>query len=157
MQRHHLGSGRRSVIPEDWSGHHRPALAGTRTATVALRRPGGTPGAFDPVTGTRPSTPFPAYYGLGISEPNARIQVLPSNDQVRLAGEQEISTLGYQVTLDHAIDGIQIDDLVTVTAVDDNGDQGLVGRELRVESIERGSLHWERRLLCSDNLETQGA
>lgn len=150
MQRHHNGSGRRVAIPVDWSAHHRPVLAGTRTATVTLRRPGGTPGAFDPVTGSYPSTPFAAYL-----ETEARIQVLPSNDQVRLAGEQEYSTLGYQVTLDHEATGVQLDDLVTVTAVDDNGDTDLVGRELTVESIERGSLHWERVLVCTDNLETQ--
>lgn len=152
MLRHHNGSGRRVAIPADWSAHHRPVLAGTRTATVTLRRPGGTPGAFDPVTGTRPNTPFPAYY-----TGSARVQVLPANDQVRLLGEQEVSTLGYQVSLDHEVTGIQLDDLLTVTAVDDNGDDDLVGRELTVESIERGSLHWERRLLCTDDLETQEA
>lgn len=152
MQRHHTGSGRRTVITPDWSAHHRPILDGTRTATVALRRPGGTPGAFDPATGTYPSTPFPAYY----TGP-ARVQVLPANDQVRLLAEQQVSTLGYQVTLDYEVAGVQLDDLLAVTAVDDNGDDDLVGRDLTVESIERGSLHWERRLLCTDNLETQGA
>lgn len=152
MQRHHVGSGRRTVIPADWSAHHRGLLAGTRTATVTLRRPGGTPGAFDPNTGTSTSTPFAAYY----TGP-ARIQVLPSNDQVRMAGEQESSTLGYQVTLDHEVIGVQLDDLLTVTAVDDNGDDELVDRELTVQSIERGSLHWERRLLCTDDLETPEA
>lgn len=157
MQRHHNGSGRRTVITEDWSAHHRPILAGTRTATVTLRRPGGTPGSFDPVTGTTPVTPFPPYFGSLSDEPNARIQVLPANDQVRLAGQQEVSTLGYQVTLDHEVDGIQLEDILMVVAVDDNGDADLVDRGLIVQSIERGSLHWERRLLCTDNLETQEA
>lgn len=151
MLRHHNGSGRRVAIPEDWSDHHRPVLAGTHTATVTLRRPGGTPGAFNPTTGTYPSTPFTAYYTGA-----ARVQILNPAEQERLAGEQEVSTLRYSVTLDHEVTGVQLDDLCRVTVVDDNGDTELVGRDLVVESIERGSLHWERRLVCTDNLETQG-
>lgn len=153
MQRHHNGSGRRVVIPADWSAHHRPVLAGTHTATVTLRRPGGTPGAFNPTTGAFPVTPFAAYY----SGP-ARVQKL-APEQTRLAGEQQVSTLGYAVMLDHTLEDIptavQLDDLCQVTEVDDNGDETLVGRDLVVGAIERGSLHWERRLLCTDNLETQ--
>ena len=161
MQRHHNGSGRRTVITEDWSAHHRPVMAGTHTATVSLRRPGGTPGVFDPVTGTFPSTPFAAYY----TGP-ARVQKLSLGgaEQIRLAGDQEVSTLGYAVMLDHTLEdtetfgtAVQLDDVCQVTEVDDNGDETLVGRELIVGAIERGSLHWERRLLCTDNLETQEA
>jgi hypothetical protein len=152
MQRHHTGSGRRTVIPADWSAHHRPVLAGTRGATVTLRRQGGTQGEFDDETGTYPNVPHAPYF----TGP-ARIQLPSSEEQVRLAGEQEVSTIGYAVMLDHAVTGVQLDDLVTVTGVDDNGDEWLVGREFSVESIESGSLHWERRLLCSHNLETQEA
>lgn len=152
MQRHHNGSGRRTIITAAWSAHHRPIVAGTRTATVTLRRPGGTPGAFDPVTGTRPSTPFPPYYTGA-----ARVQVLPAAEQDQLTGEQEVSTLGYAVTLDHEVAGVQVDDLCTVITVDDNGDAELIGRALVVEAIQRGSLHWERRLLCTDDMETQEA
>lgn len=157
MQRHHIGSGRRRVIPTDWSAHHRPLLTGTRDATVTLRRPGGTPGEFNEATGTYPSVPFPAYFGLGATEANARIQVLSVGDQERLAAEQQVTTLGYAVMIDHAVDGMQLNDVVTVTAMDNNGDPWLVGREMSVEAIEGGSLHWERRLLCTDNLETQEA
>lgn len=151
MQHHHIGSGRRAVIPEDWSDHHRGVVAATHTATIALRRPGGTRGAFDDATGTWPITPFPSYYAGP-----ARVQVLDAGEQERTAGEQEISTLGYAVMLDHAVDGMQLEDLCTVTEVDDNGDPWLVGRALTVKAMETGSLHWERRLLCTDALETQG-
>lgn len=152
MQRHHVGSGRRAVIPEDWSAHHRGVVAETHTATITLRRPGGTRGAFDDATGTWAITPYPTYY-----DGPARVQVLDAGEQERVAGEQEISTLGYAVMLDHELVGMQLQDLVTVTAIDDNGDAWLVGRELTVTSIESGSLHWERRLLCTDNLETPEA
>lgn len=156
MQHHHNGSGRRVAIPADWSAHHRPVLAGTHTATVTLRRPGGTQGAFNPTTGSYPNTPFPAYY----TGP-ARVQILTPNETDRLSGEQQVSTLGYAVTLDHTLDdsltAVQIDDLCQVTEVDDNGDETLIDRDLVVYAIVRGSLHWERRLLVTDNLENQEA
>lgn len=152
MQRHHTGSGRRAVIPPDWSAHHRQVVDETHTATVTLRRPGGTRGAFDRASGTYPMTPNAVYF----TGP-ARIQVLADTAQVALVAEQESSSLRYAVMLDHAASGIQLDDLCTVTAVDDNGDASLVGRDLTVESIARGSLHWERRLICTDDLETPTA
>lgn len=157
MQRHHTGSGRRRVIPDDWSAHHRPVLAGTRDATIELRHPGGTQGAFNKATGKYDFAPNAAYYGLNATGPNARIQVLPGDEQERVAGEQEVTTLGYAVMLDHAVDGMQLGDVVRVAAMADNGDPWMVDRELTVTSIEGGSEHWERRLLCTDNLETPEA
>ena len=152
MQRHHTGSGRRRVIPDDWSAHHRPVANSTHGATVTLRRPGGTPGEFDPETGTYATEPYAPYF----TGP-ARVQVLSVGTAEQLAAEQQVSTLGYAVMLDHAVDDMQLTDLVAVTAVDGNGDPWLVGRVLTVASIEGGSLHWERRLVCTDNLETQEA
>lgn len=129
-------------------------LETTRTATVTLRAPGGTPGTFDPATGTRPSTPFGAYY-----TGTARIQSLAGTggEVDRLVAEQQVSTMDYAVTLNSAVTGVQLGHLVRITAVDDNGDTTLVGRDLTVEAVLRGSLHWERRLLCTDDLETQEA
>lgn len=149
MQRHHTGSGRRRVIPLDWSAHHRGILDDTRDATVTLRRPGGTGGTFNRTTGQYDGqTPNVAYYtGL------ARIQVLPAIQQETQAAEQELSTLAYAVMLDDAIGSIQLDDLVKVTAMDDNGDAALVGAELQVSAVEGGSLHWERRLIAVLDLE----
>lgn len=152
MLRHHVGSGRRAVIPADWSAHHRAVFDSTRDATVALRRPGGTQGSFDSGTGTWGNTPATPYF----TGP-ARIQVLSATEHAALAGEQEVSTLGYAVMLDHELIGVQIDDVLTVTGMDDNGDAELVGRSLSVDAVVRGSLHWERRLICTDTLETQEA
>lgn len=139
------------VIPEGWAAAHRPVVDATHGATISLRRPGGTPGTFDPETGTKPITPFDPYY----TGP-ARIQVLPALEQERVAGEQEITTLAYAVELTHDVTGMQLEDVLTVTAMDDNGDADLVARELTVRAFESGSLHWERRLICTLNLETQG-
>jgi hypothetical protein len=152
VRRHHTGSGRRSVIPADWSAHHRPAANSTHTATVQLRHAGGTRGEFDRETGTYAFTPHAPYY----SGP-ARIQLLPAETQEVEAAEQQVSLTRYGVMLDAEVTGFALEDLCKITAVDDNGDPWLVGREITVYAAEGGSLHWERRLLCRDNLETQEA
>jgi hypothetical protein len=151
MQNHHVGSGRRRVIPLDWSDHHRGLLDSTRDATVTLRRPGGSNSTFDPGTGTWTTTASAVYY----TGP-ARIQLASDNDLIAAAGEQDITTVRYAVMLDDTVTSVQIEDICTVTAMDDNGDPSLVGRNLTVEVVARGSLHWERRLICTDNIEVQG-
>lgn len=141
------------VIPAGWSAHHRPVVNDTFGATIAVRRPGGTPGEFDPETGQTTTTPHDAHYTGG-----ARIQVLPALDQERVTGDQEVTTLGYRVAVAHdaavePADGTSVVGcLVLVTAVDANGDASLVGRTLTVESLERGSLAWERDLIVTDRL-----
>lgn len=139
------------VIHLDWARHHRPVAAATHTATVAIRRPGGTPGVFDPDTGRTPVEPFTSHHSG-----TARIQVLTAAEQETLVGGQEVTTLGYRVTVDHdaatgAVD-FAVNDLVDVTAVDDNGDPTLVGRTLTVVAVARGSLAWERVLAATDDL-----
>lgn len=150
MDRHHTGSGRRPVVPPDWAAHHRPVSAGAMTATVEIRPAGGTPGAFNDTTGKRdPATPFAAHY----TGP-ARIQPQPVlGTQQTISGGQEISSLTYLVAIELAgADGCKVGDLVKVTAVDDNGDPTLVDRTLTVEGVARGSLSWERDLVCTDDL-----
>ncbi|WP_210651341.1 DUF6093 family protein [Nocardioides sp. SYSU D00065] len=150
MRRHHTGSGRRSVIPADWSAHHRPAANDTHTGTVQLRHAGGIRGTFDKTTGTWSTTPHPPYYAGP-----ARIQLLPSETQEVEAAEQQVSLARYAVMLDADVTGFALEDICKVTAVEGNGDAWLVGRELTVYAFGGASLHWERRLLCTDSLETQ--
>lgn len=119
------------------------------TATVEGRRPGGTTGPIDPVTGERTIVPFaPHYTGA------ARIQVVPifgGGDAV--SGGQEVTTVAYLVAVRLAESNQwKVDDLVKMTAVDANGDTTLVGRELTVTGMARGSLAWERDLVCTDDL-----
>lgn len=147
MLRHHVGSGRRPVIPATWSSHHRGVVEATQTATVTGRREGATQGPLDPETGKRETVPHAPHY----TGP-ARVQVLASDRDVDAAGQQ-LSTRTYLVTVTlTSSDEWKVDDLVKVTAVDDNGDPSLVGRDLTVTSIARGSLVWERVLTCTDDL-----
>lgn len=153
MRRHHAGSGRRSVIPPDWAAHHRPVVAGTFTATVEIRHPGGTPGTFDSTTGTRPLTPHVPHYGAGARIPNARIQILPSMGADRETGAEQVVVASYLVVVDLAASAaVKVGDLVRITAIDGNGDQVLIGRDVTVTRVASGSLAWERDLQCTDPL-----
>lgn len=148
MIRHHTGSGRATVIPADWAAHHRPVAAGGMTATIAIRLPGGTP-SFNEETGQTTTTPFAPYLSG-----RARIQVAPVfGGGETVAGGQEITTVSYLVALElEGSDAIAVNHLVDVMGVDDNGGTDLVGRTLKVESVARGSLLFERDLVCIDDL-----
>lgn len=140
------------VIEPGWAATHRPIVEGTFGATISIRRPGGTPGVFDPVTGTTATTPFEAHY-----TGSARVQVLPALEQTRVAADQELTTVGYRLSVAYDADiepvtGGVVNCLVDITAVDENGQPSLVGVTLTVRSIERGSLAFERDLLCTDDL-----
>lgn len=136
------------VIPEGWSAHHQPVVAGTWTAEVEIRAPGGTEGDFDPETGIRETVPYePHHTG------KARFQVEPIFAADRETGGQQVSVAGYLVVVDR--DGsvaTEVGHLVKVTGVDENGDPALVGRPLTVTGVAYGSLAWERDLTCIDDL-----
>jgi hypothetical protein len=148
MLRHHVGSGRRGPIGNEWARAYRTVANGTHTCVVELRRPGGTRGVFDPVTGTWGTTAAEAYY-----TGKARVQMISDSDLKRISADQQISALFYRVSLDHNVVGTELGDRVTVLSIDDNGDPDLVGRTLKVDTIVRASLHWERQLVCVDELE----
>lgn len=149
MLRHHVGSGRRAVIGADWSAHHRPVVAGTWTATVAIRRPGVTQGGFNEETGTYDDPqPYPPHH-----TGKARVQVEPMFSGERDSAGQEVTVAGYLVVVDRdtSVD-TEVGDICKVTAVDDNGDPALVDRELTVSGVAYGSLAWERDLTAIDDL-----
>lgn len=140
------------VIPADWSQAPRVITEKTLTVGCALRHPGGAKEPFDPVTGTYPTTPNGAYWS-GC----CRIQVAPifGGGQEDAATEPvtEVSYL-VVVSLDATdpADDIRVNDLLDLGAVDCNGDASLTGRTLTVRSVARGSLAWERDLVCVDYL-----
>lgn len=146
-----LGRPGTRVIPSDWSDSHRPVAEKTMTGSCEIRRPGGTSGSYNSTTMTKTVTPHaPHYAGF------CRLQIRPTFTQDTASAEQPATTHSYLVTIpwNAASDGteLEVDDLVTMTAVDDNGDPSLVDRELVVRGITRGTLTWERDLLCEENL-----
>lgn len=147
-----LGRPGTPVIPANWSDAPRNVMAGTRTGACELRHPGAATGPFDPDTGKYPGAPNDAYW-----TGTCRIQAAPvfGGGQEDTAGEP-VTTVAYLVAVDLEADDpsdqVRVGDLLTVTGLDDNGDPTLVGRDLPVQSIARGTLAWERDLVCVDHL-----
>lgn len=137
------------VFPVRWGEQHQPVVDQTFTATIAWRLPGGTEGPFDKDALNKTVTPFPAY-----ATGPARVQVLPALQQDKVVDEDDqVTTVGYRVSVPVDATDYQVGNLGTVTDVEvGNGDPTLVGRVLTVVAIERGSLVFERDLICTDNL-----
>ena len=139
-----------AVIPPDWNTSHGQAAAGTMTATVALRAPGGTPSwVDDPEGGHTEVVPFPPF----AEDVPARITPIgagggPGQEAVDI----QVQVAGYMVGL--PIDAAGVDAIVvdgesnTLVDVITSDDPLLTGKSLRVEDIERSSLRFERTLLC---------
>lgn len=142
-----LGRPGTPVIPDIWSTAPRVVIGKTLTATCAIRHPGGVKGAFNSTTGTYPITPHaPHFTGA------ARVQVLNAQEREQLVADQDVTTVGYRVVVPLEADQTQVDDVVTVTVVNEHGDPVLPDHDLVVTSVATGSLAWERDLICTDNL-----
>ena len=134
------------VIPPGWEAHHKPVADGTRTAEVEVwTGPSGPEWVWDPDTKDEVRD-----HGTLITAGTARIQRLQTESETT-AGEQDVTTRRYLVTLDREIGpGLTDRSHIHVTT---SGDPLLNGRWLAVLDIQGGSLRWERDLICEDNLE----
>lgn len=137
-----------SVIPADWAATQRPTVEATLDTPCSIRPPGGTPGAFDRDQGEYVGgSQHPAHFtGL------CTVEDLPAAERAMLAADEQIPAVDYLVTL--AVDAAPdtaVGHIVTITAAPPNGTPDLAGRQLTVESIERGSRAFTRALLCSEN------
>jgi hypothetical protein len=97
---------------------------------------------MDPVTGTSTQPTITVHSGT------CRIQDHQVNAHTAVAGAEVITTHAYQVSLDVAA-ALRKNDVGTVDAC---SDVTLVGRELRVDDLQRGSLLFERTVICIDDL-----
>lgn len=134
------------VIPPTWEQHHKLTVDGTRTATVEIWSgpEDGRDWVYDPATKTSVRD-----HGTLLAGGTARIQRLLTED-TQPAGEQNVTTRRYLVTLDRNIsDHLTTDARVKVLT---SGDPILEGRYLSVLDIQGGSLRFERDLICLDNL-----
>lgn len=131
------------VIPAGWEAYHRPVLDTTRTATITFRRFSGPP-VHDPDTGSSSRPTAVVFSGT------CRIQDHVTNAAgAFVAAAERITVHAYQVSLPVEAD-LRIDDVGTV---DGCNDPTFVGRQLTVTDIQRGSLLFERDVICTDNLE----
>lgn len=130
------------VIPTGWAGAHAPVLDGTRTATVDLRKPGGTSAWSDDEQRTV-TVPHPPY----AAAVTARVQAVPAQERTSEVAGDTAHIRDYLVTLDPTLTPAD-DDLVDVTSCDD---ADLTGRTLRIVDVIRGSLAFERVVYCTLN------
>lgn len=128
------------VIPAGWSEHHRPVVAGTRTAQCTITTT-GTASGWDPVTGPTPGTRTTLHTG------SCRVQALDNNEGAVDAAAQDITVSRYLVVIDHTAAEVPIGARVKVTVCPD--DQQLVGKTLTVKDVRHASLRVERDLICT--------
>lgn len=129
------------VIPTGWGASHQPVTDGTRTADCTVSAPAApAPGTMDPTTGKYPtSTQTPHYTG------SCRVQALTTTSRLADAGERTSTIAGYLVTVPITVAAAVIGHIVKVT---NSGDPALDGHTLTVTDVVRGSLLFERGLLC---------
>lgn len=128
------------VVPDGWSAHHRAVPVGAMTATVTIT--GDTnPGDWDPDTGEIEETDgTPVYTGA------ARVKALPADAAEPEAAGQHVSARLYLVAIPDLTAAVETGHRVHVDTAED---PLLVGCDLTVEDVQRGSLVWDRVLTCS--------
>jgi hypothetical protein len=132
-----------AVIPAAWENQHRPVAEKTMTAGCTIRHPGGTK-TFDAATGLTTTTPLIPYY-TGI----CRVQALAVGDSRVQVAEQQVTSASYLISVPADVSEVATDDQVTITG---STDLSLTGKTLRVTSVQRGSLRFERDLIALDDL-----
>lgn len=83
-----------------------------------------------------------------IYEGKCRVRRTGTQGDEQQAGDKTIGVTGFLVSLPMTAVGVQLDDLVTVTA--SALDPDLVGRRLRVSAVTRGTHVTARRLQCEE-------
>lgn len=144
------------VIPTGWAAAHRPVAVSTMTGVGDLHAADLPPRypATEPTPGPRYATALPC-----------RVQQLEREQDATAAGQQ-VTTRQYLVTLpvsEVPAVGLALNasgPWFTLTGYlpgrAQDGDPSLVGRALKVISIQRGTLLWERDLICEDDLTNGG-
>lgn len=133
------------VIHPDWSGHHMPVTEGAMGATCTITTGGA--GGWTPGGGIEaPGDPTTLYTG------RCRVQSQANAAAERDAAGQLVTVATYLVALPATCPGVPVGDQgakVTITTMDANGDQALIGKVLTVQSNPTASLRWERDLTCT--------
>lgn len=145
VRKTHHGRPGYKVIQDDWGERLATAANQLHTSECEIRGP-DVLGDFDPVTGAYEVTIGPLRY-----EGFCRVQRVLRDKIAGLVTEQNLPSLGYLVQIDHDADTILVRDIVTITRSEDGQ---LVGQELPVAAVVRGSMRATRDLYCTDDLST---
>ncbi|UIU47068.1 DUF6093 family protein [Microcystis phage MinS1] len=148
MQRQHTGRPDTHVLPHETA--HRVVAERTMTAIVALRLPGAGPRRWDPVSQQNTADVHDAYW----TGP-ARVQAQATKARRVTVADDDETTAGYLITLPATLlddNGVPVATIPAedhVVRVTNSGDPALDGRDLTVDQVVRGSVRFERDLLCS--------
>lgn len=143
-----VGLPNHQVIPPGWQDLHRPVAESTMTGICKVHGPDAPPvwPAVEPSPGHTYASDAPC-----------RVQALVSATEAE-AVTQQVTTRRYLVTLPLSrVPALAVTDKgpwVTLTGYKPGheGDPHLVGRRLKVVDVQRGTLVWERDLVCVDDL-----
>lgn len=113
------------------------------TAKIRLRDPAGDVKVWDEETGINTITKAAPYFD---GPCRAQQQKQP---QVGTTGGQRVSTHDYLITVPAAVIQAKVGHLGEIYEC---SDPSLIGRRLKVTDVQRGSLIWERDLICIDDL-----
>lgn len=107
-----------------------------------IRHPGGAAGAFNPDTGSTPTTPNQPFYDGACAA-----QDDPAAARELLVAEQEVALGVTVVRVPWDVTEVAEGDLVTVTV---SADPVLAGRgEMTVQKVQASSFATARRLICT--------
>jgi hypothetical protein len=127
-------------------------LAGRRAAealmadTCTIVRVTGR-GSFNTSTGT-----YGASASSSVYSGKCRVMPRDNEDHVVAAGDRPIALWPFVVSVPMSATGIDVDHLVTITAVGESSDPELVGMVLRVRQVAHGTHITARRLGCEVNV-----
>jgi hypothetical protein len=141
-----------SIIPPEWEAHHTPVVAGQMTATVTVWS-GPHTWVYDPATGTETRDLGTRIYpppGAPVQTAPGRFQQLTQAGSASQSGQQLVAGHTYRVTIPRGCDAIPADGYVRIETSSDGSASGLV---LAITGILRGSLRWQRDLLCDDRID----
>lgn len=128
------------VIHRHWESHHYPVAEGQMTAECVITREGHA-ASFDEVSGRsiRPTA-------TTVYDNECRVQRSIDPPGNTASADRQVAIAEYVVTIPVGSGLVRIGDLVKVTAC--TGDPDLVGLTLTVTNVRRGSLTWQRDLVC---------
>lgn len=139
------------VIPKDWSAHHAPVLASSANATCFFYDPDKTQTDWDPETGEVGTTTY--HYVAGNADNPLRCRVVAQQGANPTEQADQLST--ERPYLVQVVDALLGDFLVQerheVRIVSADNDPRLVGKSLRVESVQMGSERFMRDVWCVFN------
>lgn len=138
------------LIPDDWEARHKPVVDGSRTAVVEVwagPAAGEKDWTYD--SDTKKDVENHGSQLFASETVTARIQRLAADSQ-EVVGGQKVTHRRYLVPMDREI----AEGLTTRTRlrVVECSDPLLEGVYLYVQDIQKGSLRWERDLVCLENL-----